>query len=91
MAPYGYVEDQRLYAWQNRGIRSPFAGTAGPRAQRERLRELAGRAGVSLPAYFVAVLLGGGWLTTVESPGERRGCAASTAAADRHRRCLLTR
>jgi lipopolysaccharide transport protein LptA len=44
------------------------------------LRELAGRAGVSLPAYFVAVLLGGGWLTTV-APLASAAAPHPTAAA----------
>jgi lipopolysaccharide transport protein LptA len=45
----------------------------------KRLRQHAERASVSLPAYFVAVLLGGGCLTTVDPPAS--GAAAHPAAA----------
>lgn len=45
-----------------------------------RLSELAGRAGVSLPAYFVAVLLGGGWLTIVAPPASAAAPHPAAAA-----------
>ena len=61
------------------GDKVSFAGTAWFAGRSvKRLRELAGRAGVSLPAYFVAVLLGGGWLTTV---APRASAAAPHPAA----------
>jgi lipopolysaccharide transport protein LptA len=80
LAPYGYVEDQS-YTHGRIGGYALLRQNCLVRARSvKRLRELAGRAGVSLPAYFVAVLLGGGWLTTVAPPASAAAPHPAAAA-----------
>jgi lipopolysaccharide transport protein LptA len=80
MAPYGYVEDQSYTHGRIGGYALPRRNCLVRGRSVKRLRELAGRAGVSLPAYFVAVLLGGGWLTTVDPPASAAALHPAAAA-----------
>jgi lipopolysaccharide transport protein LptA len=80
MAPYGYVEDQSYTHGRIGGYALLRRNCLVRGRSVKRLRELAGRAGVSLPAYFVAVLLGGGWLTTVDPPASAAALHPAAAA-----------